>query len=123
MKRLVISLKSPSNALADFKQSFKAAKHSKLVPSRYEISFDNKRDFDRFVRNIFILSNILAFKPKSIYELATLSDMDVSNINKIISFFVEVGAVRIKEQVVRGRTTKMPMVDYDKIEFDLRAAS
>jgi predicted transcriptional regulator len=122
MKRLIISLKSPSDALNDFKRSFKAAKHGKPTPLRYEISFDNKKDFDRFVRNIFILSNILAFKPKSIYELARLSDMDVSNINKIISFFEEVGAVRIKEQVVRGRTLKMPIVDYDRIEFALRAA-
>jgi len=68
MKRLIISFKSPSAALDTFKNAFKDAKKGKLAAQRYEISFDNKKDFDRFVRNIFLLSNILAFKPKSIYE-------------------------------------------------------
>ncbi len=122
MKSLIISIKSSSEALDDFKKAFKAAKSGKLTPTRYEISFDNKRDFDRFVRHIFILSNILAFKPKSIYELAKLSEMDVSNVNKILSFFEEVGAIKLKERIVDGRTVKTPVVDYDKIEFDLRAA-
>jgi predicted transcriptional regulator len=122
VKRLIVSFKSSGEALEGFKKAFKAAKSGKVAATRYEISFDNKKDFDRFVRHIFILSHILAFKPKSIYELAKLSDMDVSNVNKILTFFEEVGAIRLKEHVVGGRTVKTPVVDYDKIEFDLRAA-
>ena len=122
MKRLIISIKTPGEALDGFKKAFKTARSTKVTAPRYEISFDNKKDFDRFVRHIFILSNILAFKPKSIYELAKLSAMDVSNLNKVLAFFEEVGAVKLKERVVDGRTVKTPLVDYDKIEFDLRAA-
>lgn len=65
---------------------------------------------------------ILNSKPKSIYQLAKLTNTDVSNMKEIISFFEEVGAVRIEEQKVSGRTVKTPVVDYKKIEFNLEAA-
>jgi predicted transcriptional regulator len=122
MKRLVVSIKSPGEALDSFKRAFKSARSGKIGAPRYEISFDNKKDFDRFVRHIFILSNILAFKPKSIYELAKLSNLDVSNLNKILAFFEEVGAIQLKDNIVGGRNVRTPFVGYDKIEFDLRAA-
>lgn len=46
---------------------------------------------------------------------------DVGNINRLISFFEEIGAIRIEEKVVGGRNIKTPIVDYEKIEFDLVA--
>jgi DNA-binding MarR family transcriptional regulator len=55
-------------------------------------------------------------------SLARLLDMDVSNVSKILDFFEEVGAVMLKVHIVGGRSVKTPIVDYDKIEFDLRAA-
>ena len=48
--------------------------------THFEISFDNKKDFDRFVKNIGILSLISKLRPNSIYELAKLANMDVSNL-------------------------------------------
>jgi hypothetical protein len=51
MKRLIISIKSSSEALADFKSALKKARQEKQKPF-YEISFDNRKDFDRFVRNL-----------------------------------------------------------------------
>lgn len=121
MKTLVVSLKSSSSVLKDFEKALKKAHAGKLKRPHFEISFDNRKDFERFVRHISILSTILALKPKSVYELAKLSDMDVSNLNKIILFFEEVGAVRLKTSKVNGRTVKQPVVEYQKIEFDLAA--
>lgn len=121
MKQLIISVKTSNEALENFKQALRNAKAKKIKSPHYEISFDNKKDFDRFVRNIYILSAILAFKPKSIYELAKIIGLDVSNLNKIILFFEEVGAVRLKSSKISGRIVKTPIVDYDKIEFDLAA--
>jgi predicted transcriptional regulator len=122
MRRLIISLKTSNEALDDFRKAFTQAKKSKKpIDPHFEISFDNKKDFERFVKNIQILSYIIAFKPKSIYELAKIAQMDVSNLNKVIVFFEEVGAVKIKESKVSGRTVKTPTVEYDKVEFDLVA--
>jgi tetratricopeptide (TPR) repeat protein len=52
--------------------------------AEYEVSFDNKADFNKFVRNIPVLSAIIVYKPRSVYELAKLTKIDVSNLNKTI---------------------------------------
>ena len=122
MRKLVISVKTSTEVLDDFAKAFGDVRQRKLKGTHTEISFDNKKDFDRFVRNLGILSQILSFKPKSVYELAKLARMDVSNLNKIILFFEKVGALRIKESRASGRLLKTPIVDYDQIQFDLRVA-
>jgi predicted transcriptional regulator len=121
MKRLIVSLKSADEILDDFKGFLRKAKRGKVKKPHYEISFDNKKDFDRFVRNIFILKYILIFKPRSIYELAKITKIDVSNLNKIILFFEEVGALKVESTKVSGRLVKRPVVEYDTIEFNLAA--
>jgi predicted transcriptional regulator len=121
MKTLVVSIKTSSEVLGDFEKALKKARSGRLKKPHYEISFDNRKDFERFIRHISILSMILALKPKSIYELAKLSHMDISNMNKIILFFEEVGALKLKTAKVNGRTVKQPVVEYQKIEFDLAA--
>ena len=122
MRKLVISLKTSTEVLDDFARAFGDVRQRRLKGTHAEISFDNKKDFDRFLRNLGILSQILSFKPKSVYELAKIARMDVSNLNKIILFFEMVGAIRIKESKVSGRSLKTPVVDYDQIQFDLRVA-
>jgi len=121
MKHLVISIKTPRRALKDFVKAYRAAKAGKLTTPHYEISFDNKEDFNKFVRNIYILSDIITFKPKSVYELAKIVKMDVSNLNKIIMFMESVDAIELKTSVVSGRTVKTPVVHYDQIRFKLAA--
>jgi predicted transcriptional regulator len=68
------------------------------------------------------LSAILIHKPKSVYELAKILNMDVSNLNKLIDFFEQVGVIKIKKSMVGGRPQKTPLVEYDQIEFKLRVA-
>lgn len=122
MKKLIISLKSSSVVLDNFKKALKGARSGKLKEPHYEISFDNRNDFEKFARNIFIISNILTFKPKSVYELAKLSNLDISNLNKVILFFEEIGAIKIKKKLINGRLVKTPIVDYDEISIDLKVA-
>lgn len=122
MKKLIVSVKSSSESLSDFKKALKAARKGKLKGEHFELSFDNKKDFDRFVKNLGVLSAILIHKPKSVYELAKLIDMDISNLNKLILFFETTGAIKIKTSMVSGRSVKTPIVEYGQIEFDLKAA-
>lgn len=122
MKKLIVSIKSSSETLSDFKKALKSARKGRLKGDHFELSFDSKKDFDRFVKNLGILSAILTHKPKSVYELAKIVDMDVSNLNKLIMFFEGVGALTIKTSKASGRTIKTPVVEYGHIEFDLRAA-
>ncbi len=122
MKKLIVSIKSSSETLSNFKKALKQARKGKLKSDHFELSFDNKKDFDRFIKNLGILSAILTHKPKSIYELAKLVEMDISNLNKIVIFFESIGAIKIKTSTVSGRTVKTPIVEYGHIEFDLMAA-
>jgi predicted transcriptional regulator len=122
MKKLIVSIKSSSETLSDFKKALKDARKGRLKGEHFELSFDNKKNFDRFVKNLGILAAILNHRPKSVYELAKLVDMDVSNLNKLIDFFETVGAIKIKSKTVSGRAVKMPIVEYEQIEFDLKVA-
>lgn len=121
MKHLIVSLKSADEVFNDFKKAFRETRRSKLKTPHYEISFDNKKDFDRFVLNLPILKYVLIFKPRSIYELAKITKMDISNLNKVILFLEEVGALKVKTAKVSGRTVKIPVVEYDTVEFNLAA--
>ena len=105
-----------------FKKALKNARKGNLRTDHFELSSDNKKDFDRFVKNLGVLSAILIHKPKSVYELAKLIDMDISNLNKLILFFETTGAIKIKTSMVSGRSVKTPIVEYGQIVFDLKAA-
>lgn len=122
MKKLIISIKSPSQTLKESQKRFEAAikKRGRVTP-HYEISFTDMKQFKKFIGNIDILTNIQLFKPHSIYELAAIMQKDVGNINRLVNFFEEIGAIRIEEKVIGSRNVKTPLVDYDKIEFDLVA--
>ena len=122
MKKLVVSCKTADQVFQDFKGAANRVRRGKFRgETEYEVSFDNKADFNRFVRNIPILSAILAFKPRSVYELAKVTGADVSNLNKVIHFFEEIGVIRIKSTQVDGRTVKQPRVEYDEVTFKLVA--
>lgn len=122
MKKLIVTMKSTREVLADFKKAFRKAQIGKLAGQHYEVSFESKRDFDRFVKNMGILAIIYKRRPRSVYELAKVAGMDVSNLNKLMDFFAEVGAIKLKASSVNGRKVRTPVVEYGRIEFDLKRA-
>ena len=123
MKKLIISTKSTDKILLDFKKVVKKIKAGKSPKNtHYEIAFENKKDFNYFLRNINLLSVILNEKPESVYALAKFMEKDFSNIKKAISFFTEFGIIKIKKSKKNGRYIKKPIVDYSKIEFNLKVA-
>ena len=122
MKKLVVSCKTADQVFEDFKRVAKAVRRRAFKgETEFEVSFDNKADFNRFVRNIPVLSAIIVFKPRSVYELAKLTGADVSNLNKVIQFFEEIGVVTIRTMKSAGRTLKQPHVEYDEVTFRLAA--
>jgi len=122
MKRLVVSCKTADQVFDDFKRVATQVQHRAFRGApEYEVSFDNKRDFNRFVRNIPVLSAIIVYKPRSVYELAKITNVDVSNLNKIIRFFEEIGVVHIKASKLDGRSVKQPLVEYEEVTFRLAA--
>ena len=122
MKKLIVSCKTADQVFQGFKRAAKAVSNGvHRNGAEYEVSFDNKADFNRFVRNIPILSAIIICKPKSVYELAKITDTDVSNLNKVMQFFKEIGIIKIKTTKVDGRKVKQPEVEYAEVTFRLAA--
>jgi len=123
MKKLIISLKTPDESLDDFASALRKSKKAKgKVTPHFEIAFDNKKDFNRFVRNISILICIQSFRPGSVNELAQIIGMAKSNLNNLILFFESIGVINIQKKRINGRMVKIPVVQYDTIEFNLHAA-
>ena len=121
MKKLVVSIKTTKQVLKDFSRSLKRARQGKF-DEHFEVSFDNAKDFTRFVKNIDILMAVINHKPKSIYELSKIVRKDLSNLNKLILFFQNSGLITIKKTKSGGRILHTPVVEYRHIEFDLGAA-
>lgn len=122
MKKLIVSCKTSDQFFDDFKTAAKQVRSGTAGKEpHFEICFDNRTDFNRFVRNIPILSAIIVYKPRSVYELAKLIDTDVSNLNKIIHFFEEMGVIKVKTSKVSGREVKRPHVEYEEVTFRLAA--
>jgi predicted transcriptional regulator len=121
MKTLTVSIKTPDQFFESAIKAMKDVKRKKVKGTHYEVSFDNKKSFDKFVKNIGLLSLIRSEKPKSVYELSKVAGMDLSNLNKVILFFEEMGVITIKRKKISGRIVSQPIVEYDKIEFNLAA--
>ncbi|MCB0341000.1 MAG: hypothetical protein H6626_14175 [Pseudobdellovibrionaceae bacterium] len=118
-KKLIVSLRSTDDSLKNFIAAAKDIKAGKKKHPEYHLSFTDPKDFNRFVKNMTVLLWIRQLKPKSVYDLAQLLDKDPSNIAKLIGFFEQYGIVKIKEQKKGEVTVKVPIVEYEKIEFDL----
>lgn len=122
MKKLIISVKSANQALDEVTNRLAVAqKRRGKVAAHFEISFTDMKQFKKFLGNVDVLTFIQMFRPKSIYELAQLMKRDVANMNRLIAFFEEIGAIQVKDRVVKGRTVRTPIVEYRKIEVDLAA--
>jgi len=121
MRKLIISLKSSTEVLNDFKDAFKKVRDKKIKSQHFELSFDNRKDFNKFIRNLDILSIIINFNPASIYELAKILDKDLSNLLKILKFYEVYGVLTLKKKVNGERSKSVPKVNFQKIEFDLVA--
>ena len=121
MKKLIVSLRCTEDSLKDFITAAKAVKSGKKKQPEYRLSFTDPKDFNKFVKNMTILLWIKQLKPKSVYDLARLLEKDPSNIAKLISFFEQYGVIKLKETKKGKVTVKVPIVEYEKIEFDLAA--
>jgi len=122
MKKLHISLKTTEQTFDDFESVWNKLHNGEDLEPHYEISFECKKHFQEFIKHIDVLIHVLNDKPNSLYELSKVMGCDLSNLSKKISFLVDMRVLRIEETIVNNRTLKKPIVDFDSIEFRLRAA-
>ena len=121
MRTLTIALKTKDDLFNDAISTMKKAMKREIKTRKHLITFTNPKDFDRFLKQLKILRVIKCLKPKSIYELAKIMNVDVSNLNKSIQFLEKFEIIKIKEEQRKGRTLKRPTFEYQDIKIEMAA--
>ncbi len=122
MKTLTIALKTSEDLFDDAIQAMKEAmkKEVKKAP-QYKITFTSPKDFDKFLKHIKLIRVIKCLKPESVYELAKVMKVDVSNLNKSIQFLEDFEVITVKTTKKNGRTLKKPIFEFDDIRIKMAA--
>lgn len=122
MKTLTIALKTSDDLFEDAMEAMKEAmkKEVKKAP-QYMITFTSPKDFDKFLKHIKLIRVIKYLKPESVYELAKVMKVDVSNLNKSIQFLEDFEVIKIKVTKKNGRTLKKPIFEFDDIRIKMAA--
>ena len=115
MKTLTIALKAREHLFDDAVKTMKMAMKKEVKTVRHLITFTNPKDFDKFLRHLKILRIIKFLKPDSVYELAKVMQVDVSNLNKSIQFLEKFEIIKIKKVRKNGRILKRPIFEYFRI--------
>jgi hypothetical protein len=63
MRILIVSVKSSDQVFSDFRKALKDVRSGKRRDTHLEVSFDNRKDFERFVVNLHVLQMIPKLKP------------------------------------------------------------
>ena len=121
MKTLTIALKTRDAIFDDAVKTMKMAMKKEVKTIRHLITFTNPKDFDKFLKHLKILRIIKSLKPESVYELAKVMGVDVSNLSKAIQFLEKFEIVKIKKIQKKGRTLKQPIFEYQDIRIKMAA--
>ena len=120
-KKLIISYRTPDQALDQFEENYNKIKDGKMLEPHFEIGFNDRDSLSKFIKNLDVIMTIKNDKPNSVYELAKIMGRDQSNLNKLIKFLERIQVIELKEEKVNNRIVKRPIVNYSKIEFNLAA--
>ena len=120
--KLIVCIRPFSAGLEEFKKVFTDAQRGKIKRYDSVLSFTTRKEYERFVSNLEILSMITEFQPSSFYQLAKQIKKDQSSTNKLINYYASLGVIRLEKKVVNGRLISSPVVLFDKIELMLKAA-
>ena len=121
MKTLTIALKTRDNLFDDAIKAMKNIVKNKPQTAQHLITFTNPKDFDKFLKYLRIVRFIKFLRPDSVYELAKLMDVDVSNLNKTVQFLEKFEIIKIKKIQKKGRVLKKPIFEYQDIRIKMAA--
>lgn len=119
MRKLIVSQKSAQKSLANYKNALKDARKGHLKGDLTELSFDDKREFNRFLKNLGVLTTISIHRPKSIAELAKIMGRGSSRLSSIIRFYEEMGLVKMVSTTSKGKLKNRPALRCERIEVQL----
>ena len=119
-KKVKIGIKGVKEVLKDFIKTGKAIGRGEKVRREKGLYFESIEGFRKALtpKRLELLHMIKTRHPKSLQELARLSDRDMKAIVTDVAILEELGLIEVKRKKV-GRKESVPTVGYDKIELEI----
>lgn len=116
VKKINIGIKSLSESLENFADTWKKLESGKKVKKEEGIYFDSIDAMRSVLTNnrLLILKTIKEKHPKSIYELSKILGRNLKNVNQDLDMLAKIGLVNLKK-VKTDKDRVIPSVDYNEI--------
>jgi predicted transcriptional regulator len=121
-KTLTIQIKPTSEALEDFRETFKAVEAGRQVGRREGVYFTSIEAARNLLtrKRLALLRAIRAKRPGSIYELAKAVDRDLKNVQDDLRVLGRYGLVRlISDRGTGRRRVKVPRSVFSEIALKI----
>ena len=120
VKRVKIGIKSVKDVLEDFVTTGEAIERGERVKKEKGVYFDSIEGFRKALtpKRLALIHLIKEKHPKSLQELARLSNRDMKSIVTDIEILEGIGLV-VMNRKKEGRRESMPIVRYDRIELEI----
>jgi predicted transcriptional regulator len=119
MKTVTFSIRPLDDVMADFGQTFEAARSGRKIPKgpREEIGFTSIEAARNFLtrERLALLRAIRTHHPGSLYELARIVKRDFKNVQQDITILERHGLVRVSKESRGKRKVKVPHVPFQEI--------
>ncbi len=119
VKNITVEIKPLKDVLKEAAEVMGKIKKGKYVKPRKGLSFGSVESFREFFtpKRIELLQVIKHKQPKSIYELAKLTNREIKSIVTDINILEKYGLIDTKKIQVKGKTgyKVMPVFNYDKL--------
>ncbi|MBI2129126.1 HTH domain-containing protein [Candidatus Woesearchaeota archaeon] len=123
IKNITVDVKPLKAVLKEAAEAMSEARKGKSIKMRKGLSFGSVESFREFFtpRRIELLQVIRHKHPKSIYELAKLTNRDIKSTVVDIKILEKYGLIDAKKVHAEGGVgyKVMPVFDYDKLTVDI----
>lgn len=123
VKNIKVEIKPLKDVLKEAAQAIQKIKEEKPINPKKGLSFGSVESFREFFtpKRIELLQIIKHSQPKSMYELAKLSNRELKSITTDLKILEKYGLVDTKKVPIKGRMgyKVKPIFNYDKLTVDI----
>lgn len=121
VKNIAVEIKPLNDVLKEAAKVMGDLRKGKHVKPKKGLSFGSVETFREFFtpKRIELLQVIKHKQPKSIYELAKLTNREIKSVVMDIKILEKYGLMDTKKITVKGGYKVMPIFDYDKLTVDI----
>ena len=120
VKNIRITIKSTEEFLEEANDTMKEIMAGEKISSKKGLYFENLSTMRKALtpKRLELLHAIKKKRPKSMYELAKLTNRDLKNVIQDLAFLERLGLVELKKNKDK-RAKGTPSVEYDKILLEI----